>query len=100
MHAEGYMKHKLEDFAGTELELVMVATKLKHALAIEDLLDKEGLEYGIEVDQFRGGLLGLSNRTGVFFYAEVAQAEFCRELLKKNRYKPSPAPTIEGQKNG
>ena len=86
------MKHKMEDFVDRELELVLVATKLKQALAVEELLDKEGLEYGLEVDQFRGGLLGLSNRTGVFFYALAGQADFCRTLLKQNGYKPIPAP--------
>jgi hypothetical protein len=86
------MKHKMEDFVDRELELVLVATKLKQALAVEELLDKEGLEYGLEVEQFRGGLLGLSNRTGVFFYALAGQADFCRTLLKQNGYKPIPAP--------
>jgi len=86
------MKHKIEYFEGGELELVLVATKLKQALAAEEVLDKEGIDYGIEVDQFRGGLLGLSNRTGVFFYALIGQAEYCRTVLKKNGYKPSEAP--------
>ena len=86
------MKHKLEYFEGGDLELVLVATKLKQALAAEEVLDKEGIEYGIEVDQFRGGLLGLSNRTGVFFYALTGQADYCRSVLQKNGYKPNPAP--------
>jgi hypothetical protein len=86
------MKHQIEYFEGAELELILVATKLKLALAAEEVLDKEGIEYGIEVDQFRGGLLGLSNRTGVFFYAPAGQAEFCRTVLQKNGYKPSQAP--------
>jgi len=86
------MKHKMEYFESGELELVLVATKLKQALAAEEVLDKEGIEYGIEVDQFRGGLLGLSNRTGVFFYALVGQADYCRSVLQKNGYKPNPAP--------
>lgn len=85
------MKRTLDEFGESELELVMVSTKLKQAIAVEELLDKEGLDYGVEVDQFRGGLLGLSNRTGVFFYAVTTEAEKFRDLLKKNGYKPNAA---------
>jgi len=86
------MKHRLEEFGDQEMELVFIATKLKHAQDVEQLFDSQELEYGLEVDSFRGGLLGLSNRTGVFFYALSGQAHFCRTLLQQNGFKPIPAP--------
>ena len=88
------MKHRLEEFGESELELIFVATRLKQAQAIEQLLDGEEIEYGLQVESFRGGFLGLSQRTGVFFYALVGQAEFCRALLVRHGHRPIPAPAL------
>jgi hypothetical protein len=47
------------------------------------------VEYGVETDQYRGGFLFASNRTGAFFYVRPESEEGARRLLSENGYRPA-----------
>jgi hypothetical protein len=87
-YAEGAMD--LEQFSETEpeLELVYIAKRLKEALAIEEIFTREGIEYDVRTDTYRGGIIFVSERVGAFFYVPVSQLERAREVLQSHRYRP------------
>jgi hypothetical protein len=73
---------------GQETVLIYIAKRLKEALALEEILTAAGLEYDVEPDTYRGGLIFVTERIGAFFYVLPEDAERARELLRTNRYKP------------
>jgi len=77
------------DFFGeTELSLLYIAKKLKDSLALEDLLTGYSVEYLVEPDTYRGGLIFASERVGAFFYVAPETLEEAQGILVKNGYKP------------
>lgn len=82
------MRQEPEFFGETELSLLYIAKKLKEALKLEETLTEAGLDYLVEPDTYRGGLIFASERVGAFFYVAPEKMEEARELLKANRYKP------------
>jgi hypothetical protein len=72
----------------TEGVLIYIAKRLKEALALEEVLTSAGLEYDVEPDTYRGGLIFASERIGAFFYVLPEDADRAREVLRTNRYKP------------
>jgi len=71
-----------------ELSLLYIAKKLKEALALEDVLTKAGMDYLVEPDTYRGGIIFASERIGAFFYVAPGHLEQAREILRTNQYKP------------
>jgi hypothetical protein len=82
------MKQAPEFFDGKEPILIYIAKKLKEALAVESLLTREGVDYGVEADRYRGGFVFQSERIGAFFYVLEEAAEAARGVLRANRYRP------------
>jgi hypothetical protein len=77
------------DFFGeTELSLLYIARKLKESLALEDLLTGHWIEYLVEPDTYKGGLIFASERVGAFFYVTPESLEEARDVLVKNGYTP------------
>lgn len=74
-----------------ELTLIYIAKKLKEALALEELLTQAGIEYLVEPDTYRGGIIFVFERIGAFFYVAPEHADTARQLLQANRYKPYAA---------
>ena len=72
----------------TEGVLIYIAKRLKEAMALEQVLTAAGLEYDVEPDTYRGGLIFASERIGAFFYVLPEDADRAREVLRDNRYKP------------
>lgn len=82
------MRRQDEAFASGDLALVYIATRLKEAQRLEDLLTTAGLDYLVETDTYRGGFIFVSERVGAFFYVQPAAEARCRELITQNRFKP------------
>jgi hypothetical protein len=57
-------------------------------LALEDLLTRAEIDYLVEPDTYRGGLIFVSERVGAFFYVAPDADERARELMRSNGYKP------------
>jgi hypothetical protein len=72
--------------------LIFIAKKLKESLAVELLLCENGVDYGVETDQYRGGFIFQTERTGAFFYVRPDAEESARSLLARHGYRPADQP--------
>jgi hypothetical protein len=68
-------------FGDRELDLIYIAKRLREALRLEDVFTKAGVDYLIETDKYRGGVIFVSERVGVFFYVDAAALEPARDLM-------------------
>ena len=82
------MKQDASYFEGKEPVLVYIAKKLRDALRLETILAEAGVDYGVEADNYRGGVVFRSVRAGAFFYVLPETAEAARSVMQRNGYKP------------
>lgn len=82
------MRREPDFFGEAELELVYIAKRLKEALKLEDLFTKSGVDYLVETDTYRGGMIFVSERTGAFFYVAPEGVAATRELMNANGFRP------------
>ena len=82
------MRRETAFFGETELLLVYIAKKLKEALALEELLTAYSIDYLVEPDTYRGGLIFASERVGAFFYVPPESSAAAKDVLVKNGYEP------------
>ena len=87
------MRQPPEHFGEQDLDLVYIAKKLDEALKIEELLTAAGLDYLVEPDRYKGGLIFQSERIGAFFYVLPDALESAQGRLNGAGYKPFD-PTI------
>ncbi len=86
------MHQDAEQFDGQErerddLELVYIAGRVSEAQRVEAILEEQGIEYTIQVEQYRSGVIFASVRAGAFFYVSPEAAGRCREGLRRLGYK-------------
>ena len=86
------MRQEPSFFEAKEPVLIYIAKKLKDALRLEDLLAAGGVDYGVEADEYRGGVIFSSVRTGAFFYVLPEHVETAHEVMRQNGYKPYTGP--------
>lgn len=84
------MRQDAEFFQDRELDLIYIGKRLADAQALEALLTEAGWDYYVEADEYRGGFLFATQRTGAFFYVLLEQAPQARVFLKENGYRPQP----------
>jgi hypothetical protein len=91
------MRQEPSYFEGQEPVLIYIAKKLKDALRLEELLTAAGVDYGVEADEYRAGVIFRSVRAGAFFYVLKEQVEPAFEMMRRNRFIPyeGPAPSLE-----
>ncbi|GAB4364320.1 MAG: hypothetical protein OHK0021_08150 [Bryobacter sp.] len=82
------MRQEPEFFGDAVLDLIYIAKKLKEALPLEEALTAQGIDYAIELDTYRGGLIFQSERTGVFFYVLPDKTEAAKEMVRGLGLKP------------
>jgi hypothetical protein len=82
------MKQDASYFEGKEPVLVYIAKKLRDALRLENILAEAGVDYGVEADNYRGGVVFRSVRAGAFFYVLPETVEAARTVMQRNGYKP------------
>lgn len=82
------MRREAEFFEEQTMDLVYIAKRLGDAKKIEDELTTAGLEYYVEVDHYRGGMIFTTLRAGAFFYVLETAAAQAREFLESRGYKP------------
>jgi hypothetical protein len=81
------MRQPPEFFDDKEIALIHIAGTLRGALALERLLTDTGVDYAVETDEYTGGLLFWTKRTGAFFYVDARDAGSARDLLERHRFK-------------
>jgi hypothetical protein len=82
------MKQDASFFEGKEATLIYIAKKLKEALRLESIFTSAGLDYGVEADEYKGGVIFRSVRVGAFFYVLPEAVEAAHDLLQRHGYKP------------
>jgi hypothetical protein len=82
------MRHDDTHFGDQELVLVYIAKRLREAKEIENLFDQAGLDYLVEPDTYRGGVLFVRELIGAFFYVTEAETETARSCLRAARKTP------------
>jgi hypothetical protein len=87
------MKKDSSYFEGHEPQLVYIAKKLKDALRLEAIFTAAGMDFGVEADEYTGGVVFRRVRTGAFFYVLPELRETAVAILLQNGYKPDPGDT-------
>lgn len=82
------MKREPSHFADRELVLIYIAKRLSEALEVEEAFTGEGLDYCVEADEYHGGFLFRTTRTGAFFYVATDEEARAEELLLRSKRKP------------
>ena len=81
------MKQEASFFEGKESVLVFIAKKLKDATRLESVLTEAGLDYGVEADEYRGGVIFSTTRIGAFFYVLPDSVDAVRATMERNGFK-------------
>jgi len=82
------MKQDPSYFDGKEPALIYIAKRLRDALRLESIFSETGIDYGVEADQYRGGVIFRSVRAGAFFYVLPETVNAAREVMLRHGYKP------------
>jgi hypothetical protein len=82
------MKQDASYFSDKSPELIYIAKKLRDALRLESVFTEAGIDYGVEADEYKGGIVFSSVRTGAFFYVLPESLPAAREIMLRNRFKP------------
>lgn len=82
------MKQDATYFTGYEPALVYIAKRLKDALRLESALTIAGVDYGVEADEYRGGVIFRSLRVGAFFYVRPDSVDAAHEIMRRNGFEP------------
>jgi hypothetical protein len=83
------MKKDADYFEGTAPELIFVAKRLRDAISLESVLTNAGIDYGVEPDQYEGGVIFKSMRVGAFFYVRPDEREKAVSVMLENGYVPA-----------
>jgi len=83
------MRQEPSYFEGHEPSLLYIAKRLKDAEALEALLTRSDIDYGVEADEYEGGVVFRRNRVGAFFYVLAEHREAAAKILLDNGYAPS-----------
>jgi hypothetical protein len=86
------VKRDASYFEGKEPVLIYIGKKLKDSLRLEDILTAANVDYGVEADEYRGGVIFRSIRAGAFFYVLPEAADGAFEVMRRNGYKPYEGP--------
>ncbi len=82
------MRCEPDHFGDQELALLYVAKRLPEALRLEQLLTQAGVDYLVEPDKYRGGIIFQSERVGAFFYVTPGDAGAARQVLERAGFEP------------
>lgn len=82
------MRREPEFFGDAELNLLYVAKHLKEALRLEKLFTDAGMDYLVEPDRYRGGIIFQTERVGAFFYVAPENDRLAREMMRREGFAP------------
>ena len=81
------MRQEASFFEGKEPVLVFIAKRLRDALRLEEVFTASGVDYGVETDEYRGGVVFRSVRSGAFFYVLPENVEAAREAMSRHGFR-------------
>lgn len=77
-----------EGQGGHSPELIFVAKRLADSVKLEGILTDAGVDFGVEPDEYQGGIIFKTARVGAFFYVRRDDREAAVEVLLANGYVP------------
>ena len=83
------MRKEADYFEGVEPALIFVARRLSDAIKLEGVLDAAGIDYGVEPDEYMGGIIFKSRRVGAFFYVRPEFRESAVAAMLEHGYVPA-----------
>ena len=89
------MKQEASFFEDREAILIYIAKKLRDATRLESVLTEAGLDYGVEADEYRGGVVFTTTRIGAFFYVLPEAVAAVRGTMERAGFKPYLEPVPE-----
>jgi hypothetical protein len=82
------MKQDAAFFEGKEPSLIYIAKRLRDALRLEKAFTEAGVDYGVEADNYFGGIVFRRERVGAFFYVLPETLELACRIMREHGYKP------------
>ena len=82
------MKQEASFFEDKSPVLVYIAKRLSDALKLEELFTHAGLDFGVEADEYRAGVVFRTVRAGAFFYVLPEAVPHAFAVLKSHGYTP------------
>ena len=82
------VKQDASYFEDKEPVLIYIGKKLKDSLRLEEIFSAANVDYGVEADEYRGGVIFRAVRAGAFFYVLPEAVGAAREVMLRNGYKP------------
>ena len=82
------MKQDAAFFEGQSPVLVYIAKRLKDALRLEQLLEDAGIDFGVEADEYRAGVIFRTVRAGAFFYVLPEAVDQAFAVIRHAGYIP------------
>ena len=81
------MRRDADFFEDRELALIYIAKKLAESLRLEGVLTGAGVDYAVEPDTYKGGVIFASERIGAFFYVLPEAVEAARAVMLSQGFK-------------
>jgi hypothetical protein len=82
------MKQEPSYFEGQEPVLIYIAKRLKDALRLEEIFTQAGVDYGVEADEYRAGVIFRTVRAGAFFYVLDDAVANAHQVMRQHGYRP------------
>lgn len=81
------MRRDAPFFEDRQLALIYIAKRLTEALRLEGVLTDVGVDYAVEPDKYKGGVIFASERIGAFFYVLPDAVEPARAAMEQHGFK-------------
>ncbi len=78
-----------------EVSAIFIAANVAEAQFVEQLLEREGIEYQVTPEPFLSGVLSGTCCQGLLFEVLPGQAQYCRELLTRAGLKRGVVPPLD-----
>ncbi|MGI8989327.1 MAG: hypothetical protein ACR2I2_07065 [Bryobacteraceae bacterium] len=76
------MRRDAAFFDNKDPQLIYIGKRLDDSLRLESVLTDSGVDFGVEADTYRGGMIFQTDRVGAFFYVLPEAEERAREVLQ------------------
>jgi len=81
------VKKDADYFEGRDARLLFIAKRLADATRVEALLTEAQVDYGVEADEYHGGVIFRRTRIGAFFYVLPDAWERALRVIAENGYR-------------
>jgi hypothetical protein len=83
------VKQDASFFEGHNPQLVFIAKRLRDAKRLESVFEEAGIDYGVETDEYVGGVVFRRTRIGAFFYVRPESKEAAVSAMTGAGFSPA-----------